>query len=220
MDETRSRRDKQGTRTATTHRAARKFRISAATTPGPSITSKTTSTLMCYSWINRWVSRGAVMSVSDQIWRELYEAERLMRYFERVANKFNKYYIWATYLTISSVVAAAIALLADNIPNMVSALMILLAGALVLATVIWEFSAKAANARLATASYRHLSYELQELWYRGASQSRVNLFKQIKINIANSTNIQVDQKINNETADEAYEYLSAFAAREQGAPTR
>ena len=160
------------------------------------------------------------MSISDQIWRELYEADRLMRYFGRVSKKFSKYHAWVTYATVASLLAAAIPLMVTNIPNLITGFMFLLVGALVITTIFWDFSAKATSARIAAASYSHLSQELETLWFDGASQSRVDLLRQIKINIANSTNIQVDQKINNETADEAYEYLAAFGAREQGASTR
>ena len=159
------------------------------------------------------------MSVSDQVWQELYEADRLMRYFERVSSKFSKYHACVTYLTVLSLLAAAIPLMVADIPNMVTGFVFLWVGALALTTVFWDFSSKATSARLAAASYSHLSQELQGLWFNGASQSRIDLLRQIKINVANSTNIHVDKKINNETADEAYEYLAAFGAREQAAST-
>jgi hypothetical protein len=159
------------------------------------------------------------MSINDQVWQELYEVDRLTRYFGRVSSKFSRYHAWVTYATVLSLLAAAIPLMVVSIPIIVSGLLFLLVGALVLTTVFWDFSAKATSARVAAASYSHLSQELQALWFNGASQSRIDLVRQIKINIANSTNIHVDKKINNETADEAYEFLRAFGAREQTAPS-
>ena len=158
------------------------------------------------------------MSVNDQIWQELYEADRLMRYFGRVSSKFSKYHAWVTYTTVLSLLSAAIPLMVVDIPTIIAGLLFLLVGALVLTTIFWDFSAKATSARLAAASYSHLSQELQALWLNGASQSRIDMLRQIKITIANSTNIHIDKAINNQTADEAYEYLSALGAREQGAP--
>ncbi len=158
------------------------------------------------------------MSVNDQIWHELYEADRLMRYFGRVSSKFSKCHALVTYATVVSLLSAAIPLMLEKIPDIYAGLLFVFVGALVLTTIFWDFSAKATSARVAAASYSHLSQELQALWFNGASQSRIDLLRQIKINIANGTNLQVDKKINNETADEAYAYLNAFGAREQTLP--
>ena len=156
------------------------------------------------------------MSVHDQIWNELYEADRLMRYFGRVSSKFSKYHALVTYATVLSLFLAAIPLMVAEIPTWVAGLLFLLVGSLVLTTIFWDFSAKANSARLAAASYSHLSQELQSLWFSGSSESRIDMLRQIKINIANSANINIDDKINAETADEAYEYLQEFGAGRQG----
>jgi hypothetical protein len=158
------------------------------------------------------------MSVNDQIWQELYEADRLMRYFGRVSSKFSKYHAWVTYTTVLSLLSAAIPLMVIDIPTIVAGLLFLFVGALVITTMFWDFSAKATSARIAAAAYSHLSQELQALWFNGASQSQIDMLRQIKITIANSTNINIDKAINNQTADEAYEYLCALGAREQSAP--
>ena len=158
------------------------------------------------------------MSVNDQIWQELYEADRLMRYFGRVSSKFSKYHAWVTYATVLSLLSAAIPLMVVEIPTIVAGLLFLLVGALVLTTIFWDFSAKATGARQAASSYSHLSQELQTLWFNGAPQSRIDMLRQIKINIASSTNIDIDKTINNQTADEAYEYLSALGERGQSVP--
>lgn len=157
------------------------------------------------------------MTVSDQVWQELYEADRLMRYFGRVSSKFSKLHAWVTYATVLSLLLAAIPLMVDAIPSLFAGLLFLLVGGLVLTTIFWDFSSKATSARLAAASYSHLSQELQTLWFSGASQSRIDSIRQIKITIANNTNLHVDKKINNETADEAYEYLTNFGAGEHSA---
>ena len=98
------------------------------------------------------------------------------------------------------------------IPNVISAVLFLLVGCLVLTSVFWDFSAKATSARLASTSYSQMSQELQSLWYKGASQSQIDTFRQIKMSIANSTNIDVDEAINKRAEDEAYEYLRGWGS--------
>ena len=152
------------------------------------------------------------MSVHDQIWRELYDADRLTRYFGQVSNKFSRYHTCVTYATITTVFLAALPLMVSPIPNIISAVLFLLVGCLVLTTVFWDFSAKATSARLASASYSQMSQELQSLWHKGASQSQIDTFRQIKMSIANSTNIDVDETINKRAEDEAYEYLRGWGS--------
>ena len=152
------------------------------------------------------------MSGHDQIWRELYDADRLTRYFGQVSNKFRKYHAWVTYATILSAFLAAMPLMVSPIPNFISAVLFLVVGFLVLTTVFWDFSAKATSARLASASYSQISQELQSLWHKGASQSQIDTLRQIKMSIANSTNIDVDETINKRAEDEAYEYLREWGS--------
>ena len=150
------------------------------------------------------------MHDKNQIWAELYEADRLMRYYHRVFNKYSGYHAWITYLTVAFLLSASVTLIISNVPNFVAGGLFLVSGALVLTTIFWDFSAKATSAKLAAVACSHLSQELQALWLNKESKLDLAIVRGMRMSIANSTDMNVDKKINKQTADESHEYLTVL----------
>lgn len=148
------------------------------------------------------------MSVRDQMWEEIYDTDRLTRYFQKLSAKFNRYHSLNTFFMVLFVFLAALPLMVEPIPNVISAILFLLVGCMALIAIRWDFSGKATSARMAWESYAQMSVQLRKLWYEDATSSQVEALQQLKVSIANSTNIGVDRKINAQAEEESHNYLS------------
>ena len=148
--------------------------------------------------------------MSAQVWYGLLDAERNSRYFHRLADRMETWKNVLTFFVIVSSSGAATTLLAQG-PEIVSA--ILFAATVVASLVLyfWDYSGKAAAARIFSDQYRETAQEWKRMWYQdeGLSQAEIEALQDRELRIGLSERIKVDYKLNERCAKEAYDYARA-----------
>ena len=114
------------------------------------------------------------------------------------------------FFVIVSSSGAATTLLAQG-TEIVSA--ILFAATVVASLVLyfWDYSGKAAAARIFSDQYRETAQEWKRMWYQdeGLSQAEIEALQDRELRIGLSERIKVDYKLNERCAKEAYDYARA-----------
>ena len=148
--------------------------------------------------------------MSAQVWYGLLDAERNSRYFHRLADRLETWKKVLTFFVILSSSGAATTLLAQG-PELVSALLFVATVIASLALYVWDFSGKAAAARIFRDQYAETALEWKRMWYQdeGLSREQIEALQDRELRIGLSETIKVDDKLNERCAKEAYDYAQA-----------
>ena len=148
--------------------------------------------------------------MSAQVWYGLLDAERNCRYFHRLADRLETWKNVLTFFVIVSSSGAATTLLAQG-PEILSAILFVATVIASLALYIWDFSGKAAAARIFSDQYSGTALEWKRMWYqdKGLSRADIEALQDRELRIGLSETIKVDDKLNEKCAKEAYDYAQA-----------
>lgn len=146
--------------------------------------------------------------MDQQIWDGIVDAERMVRYFQRLSDKLR---LWQQILTIVLVTAASGAvasLLAEFDASIAAFVMVGVAGG---STWLYfaDYSGKAAAARMFHFQYKALASEWRRLWYSVdvVDQSDVQALKAQENALSSMFQIPIDRKLNEKCSGEVYEIV-------------
>ena len=152
----------------------------------------------------------------SDVWQELFDAARLVRYYEALADRYRRRRDGVRFLLLAAA-AAGVAALLDLLPEAAR----VAAGGAIAALVMWDFVAdyarKAAVLHAASLECAVLEIEWRELWTdvnaadAGESEAR-RRNRRLAGRIAAATgwaDIPEDRKLNEVCARAAHEYLAA-----------
>ena len=154
--------------------------------------------------------------MDEQIWGALYDAERLNRYYQSLANRYRKLHFWFNIAIAFGSLFAALTFFAE-LPKLVSAVLFCLVSAGVIWVTFANYARKAASAETASVQIGQAKTALARLWRRiDSSFDEAVYLDQIERQIQNATalvSIDVDNELNLRCAQVANEHLEAEFAR-------
>ena len=154
--------------------------------------------------------------MNEQIWGALYDADRLNRYYEKLADRYRKLYFWLNMAIAVGSLVAALTFFAD-LPRLASACLFVLVSAGVIWVTFAEYARKAAAAETASAQCGEIRTALARIW-RGLDTmedeaARVTDFERRLENATYFVRIDTDEELNKSCSKRANELLQAEFAR-------
>ena len=150
--------------------------------------------------------------MTQQIWNEILDSERVVRYFQRRADQLRWRGQVLTVLVIVAASGAATSLLA-SLPEALSAFILFLVACISAWLHFADYSGKATAAKVFSIQYRAHADEWAELWYGEPTMADVTALRRKGQQIAVACDIPIDHKLNEECAAEVYQVVpEQFAA--------
>ena len=151
-------------------------------------------------------------SVRSQLWYALLDAERMSRFFAKVADR-NR--MWHTVLSIATMVAslsAGVTLLLpiDNVWSAMSTVILFLAVSTMTAVmIVFDFSGRAQAARIVADQVREICLELKQAWYRGPESNSQESISNLERRLDTIVRIDptLDDKLDKQCAEDAYKVI-------------
>ncbi len=150
--------------------------------------------------------------VRSPLWYLLHDAERESRYYGRLADRSKK---WHSGLSITTMVLSLLAGVTLFIPvehwvlPYATASLFLAVSSLTAIAIVYDYSGRATSARIASDLIRGLCTEAKQAWYRGPETNLpeyVNALER-RLDALTRVDLTVDDKLNKQCADDAYEVL-------------
>ena len=150
--------------------------------------------------------------MTQQIWNEILDSERMVRYFQRRAEQLRWRGQILSVLVIVAASGAATSLLA-SLPEALSAGILFMVACISGWLHFADYSGRATAAKLFWIQYRAHALEWRELWYGNPTQADVMALQRKGQEIAVAYDIPIDHKLNEECAGEVYQVVpEQFAA--------
>ena len=151
--------------------------------------------------------------VVERIWHSMADTERLSRYYGRISDTHQKWHLTLSLLAILSSVGAAGTLLV-NIHIVVTVVLFWTVTCVTSLMLVFDFSRKSETARITSRRMRSLFLDLRDLWANRADEEIVSLHRKSReleerLNADTSVDLIVNQKLNEQCAEEAYSVLEA-----------
>ena len=147
-----------------------------------------------------------IIQIKEQVWRGIYETERVMRYYQKLSDRMQILHDLLTWLTVICA-AMAIIPLVINLPTLIS---VGFFGAVAVST-LWSIHAKYASKATATRffaeRYGDLAIQWRELWYGETDQSAISALWRQYDTIPNGYEIGVNEGLNDKAQREAYKVI-------------
>ena len=154
--------------------------------------------------------QGDVMT--QQIWNEILDSERVVRYFQRRADQLRWRGQVFTVLVIVAASGAAASILA-SLPDALSAGILFMVACISVWLHFADYSGKATAAKLFSVQYRAYADEWAELWYGDPTMTDVTALRRKGHQIGLGCDIPTDHKLNEKCAGEVYQVVpEQFAA--------
>ena len=154
--------------------------------------------------------------MDEQIWGALYDADRLNRYYEKLADRYRKLHFWFNMAIAIGSLLAALTFFTD-LPKLVSAVLFCLVSGGVIWATFANYARKAASAETASVQIGQARTALARLWRRvDSSFDEAAYLGQLERQIESATalvSLDVDDELNLRCAKVANEHLEAEFAR-------
>ena len=160
-------------------------------------------------------------SVDQRVWISMLDANRLGRYYLVVADRWKKQHLGLAATSVfGSLLAATMLLLPLGTPvkELASAFFFLTVSGAMTLTVVFDFSGRSQRARSAAEEMNSVEVALRRL---PGSEGDIQLIKNLedRVDIANRTDLPIDNDLNNRCNEEAAKALDSYYPRpERGAP--
>ena len=150
--------------------------------------------------------------MTQQIWNEILDSERVVRYFQRRADQLRWRGQVLTALVIVAASGAATSLLA-SLPDALSAFILFLVACISAWLHFADYSGKATAAKVFSIQYRAHADEWAELWYGEPTMADLTALRRKGQQIAVACDIPIDHRLNEKCAAEVYQVVpEQFAA--------
>lgn len=158
----------------------------------------------------------------SQHWRALWDAERVSRYYTKLADRNKKWHTFLSILTMVLSLVAAVTLFipveGDWIPY-ATALLFLAVSSLTAVMFVCDFSGRAQTARIVGDQVREICLELKQAWYKGPeliSREDVSRLER-RFHAITRVDLTIDDNLNIRCANDANKVLrNEFFPREAG----
>lgn len=154
--------------------------------------------------------------MDEQIWGALYDAERLNRYYERLAGRYRRLHFWFNMAIALGTLVAALMFFTD-LPKLVSAILFALVSGAVIWTTFAGYARKSAAAENASALCAEVRVLLTRVWhgvdYTSNESGRVLELQQRMQNATLFVRLDVDADLNERCSKDASEVLRTEFAR-------